>query len=421
MHLAAAAVNRILARVALHVPSSAGLRSILRPVSESVSELIGRGRTPATPGSPGASASRTSAAARSSAPRPAYRRIAENLAGHDVFERLVPIGVCLLLVAAAVVSSLPVVSSASAAALPGAAPVLDAAALQATDGVQGGPGADGVGQYLGDASIPNTMQNPGVATDATSLLLTYTVQSGDTLSEIAGRFGLATSTVYWANKAQLPDPGSIRPGQRLLIPPIDGLLVKVGARDTLTSLATKYKIAAQDIVDANNLPDTNLVLGQTLLIPGASGGPMPASRSGTGSTSRGSSGGSWGWPIAGYSYISQYFWSGHHAIDIAASYGTPVVAAAAGTVVYAGWRSYVGGGDVVWVEENSKLYTTYNHLSAWSVKVGQKVSAGQRLGSVGTSGEATGPHLHFEVWLGYPWALGNVSDAVNPCLYLAGC
>jgi murein DD-endopeptidase MepM/ murein hydrolase activator NlpD len=71
--------------------------------------------------------------------------------------------------------------------------------------------------------------------------------------------------------------------------------------------------------------------------------------------------------------------------------------------------------------QGTRLYTTYNHLSRWYVRPGQKVSAGQKIGLVGQSGEATGPHLHFEVWLGYPWGLGTVTDAVNPCLYLAGC
>ncbi len=76
---------------------------------------------------------------------------------------------------------------------------------------------------------------------------------------------------------------------------------------------------------------------------------------------------------------------------------------------------------MIWVKEGTKLYTTYNHLSYVGVKVGQNIRAGQVIGRVGTSGVATGPHLHFEVWLGYPWALGNNSDAVNPCRYLAGC
>jgi murein DD-endopeptidase MepM/ murein hydrolase activator NlpD len=340
-------------------------------------------------------------------------------------DRLVPVGVCLLLVAAAVVSSLPVVKSASAAARPTPASTgLGAADPSASSDPTGSSAFTEVSDlYLGDGSIPNTMQNPGVGTDAKSMLLTYTVQPGDTLNQIARKFELATPTIYWANKAQLPNPDSLRQGQQLLIPPIDGILVKLGAAETLDSLAAKYKVSAQDIIDVNNLPDTNVVLGQTLLIPGASGGPMPASKSGSRSPSGGGSytGGSFRWPISGSSYVSQYYWSGHRALDIAASYGTPVVAAAAGTVVFAGWRSYTGGGNVIWIEEGPKLYTTYNHLSAWSVRAGQKVSAGQRIGSVGTSGVATGPHLHFEVWLGYPWGLGTTADAVNPCNYLAAC
>ncbi|MGZ6273511.1 MAG: M23 family metallopeptidase [Candidatus Limnocylindrales bacterium] len=357
--------------------------------------------------------------------------MAETLDRHDLLERLIPVGICLLLVAAAVVSSLPVVKSASAAAPPRAtSPALGLASPAAAGDPTYSPGsADaanlGAGNpYLGDGSIPNTMQNPGVGTDAKSMLLTYTVQPGDTLNRIGGKFDIAASTIYWANKAQLPNPDSLRQGQQLLIPPMDGLLVKVGAKDTIDSLAAKYKVSALDIADANNLPEASVVLGQTLLIPGASGGPMPVSKSG-GSSSGGSgggySGGSFRWPVSGYNYISQYFWSGHHALDIAASEGTPVVAAAGGTVVLVGNRGFNGGGNVVWVQENSKLFTTYNHLSSWNVRVGQSVSAGQRVGSVGHTGDATGPHLHFEVWLGYPWALGNNSDAVNPCRYLAAC
>jgi murein DD-endopeptidase MepM/ murein hydrolase activator NlpD len=349
------------------------------------------------------------------------RGAALRLARRDGIERLIPVGLCVFLAAAALVSWLPEVRPASAAGGSDATagPTYGGAAPAPQFGQGDGPlAADYNDIYLGDGSIPNTLQNPGLGLDARTLLRTYTVASGDTLSEIAGRFGLATSTIYWANKAQLPDPASLRVGQQLLIPPMDGLLVKVVAKDTLASIAAQFRVSAQDIADANNLPDTTVTLGQTLLIPGASGGAMPVSRGGSG---RWVSPGYWTWPVVGSNYISQYYWSGHHAIDIAASAGTQVVAAVGGTVVAAGWRSYTGGGNVVWVKQGDKLYTTYNHLLAWSVRVGQTISPGQRIGLVGATGEATGPHLHFEVWLGLPWGTGTSATAVNPCSYLAGC
>ena len=346
---------------------------------------------------------------------------AARIASHPGVQRLVPIGVCALVVIAAFVSSLPEATPSAAAAGPSASTVAGAAAPYVLYGQGDGPlAADSNDIYLGDGSIPNTLQNPGVGIDARTQLRTYYVKAGDTLGKIAVQFGLTTSTIYWANKPSLPNPSNLYVGQQLLILPMDGLLVKVGAKDALDTLAAKYQISAQDIVDANNLPDTTLVVGQSLLIPGASGGPVPIPKttSGGGKTV---SVGSWIWPVAGSSYISQTYWSGHHAIDIAAAYGTAVVAAASGTVVMAGWRSYTGGGNVVWIMHGAKLYSTYNHLSTWSVKVGQTVSAGQVIAHVGLTGVTTGPHLHFEVWLGYPWALGTASDAVNPCAYLAGC
>jgi murein DD-endopeptidase MepM/ murein hydrolase activator NlpD len=362
------------------------------------------------------------------------RRGWARLSRNDGLERLIPVGLCLLLAAAAFVSTLPVVSPASAESrLTTVTPINVTAAVggavpDARYGNGDGPLApDANDLYLGDGSIPNSLQNPGVATDAQTQLRTYAVQAGDNFNGIAGQFGLAPSTLYWANKSKVPDPASLHVGQQLVILPMDGLLVTIGAKDSLDSLAAKYKVAVQDIVDTNNLPEATVVLGQTLIIPGASGGPVPKPKTSSGGGSTTSSGGgstrsgSWIWPVGGYNYISQYFWSGHHAIDIAASQGTAVVTAVSGTVVKAGYNGYTGGGNVIWVMNGTKLYTTYNHLSYVGVRVGQSISTGQVIGRVGATGEATGPHLHFEVWLGYPWGLGTVANAVNPCAYLAGC
>jgi murein DD-endopeptidase MepM/ murein hydrolase activator NlpD len=351
----------------------------------------------------------------------AAARFAARVRAVDGLEKLLPIGLCILLAGAALFSSLP--SAERPAASPSPTP-----ATVAFVGADGGPRPYGAGDgpnatdendlYFGDGSISNTLQNRAAGSDARKLLSSYTVVSGDTLAKIGQRFGLAATTIYWANRSAIPNPALLHVGQVLAIPPMDGLLVKIGPRDTLESLAKKYAIEAQDIVDANNLPEATVVLGETVIIPGASGGPIPKPKVYKPAPIPTSG---WRWPVGGDNYVSQYFWSGHHAIDIAAPYGTPVYAAVSGTVVYAGWRSYTGGGNVIWVKEGAKLYTTYNHLSSWNVRVGQVIRAGQVIGHIGTSGVATGPHLHFEVWLGYPWALGNNSDAVNPCRYLAGC
>lgn len=85
----------------------------------------------------------------------------------------------------------------------------------------------------------------------------------------------------------------------------------------------------------------------------------------------------------------------HAGIDIGAGHGSPIVAAAAGTVVSAGWRG--GYGNCVIIDHGGGLSTLYGHMSKISVSDGQKVNRGQRIGSVGSTGLATGPHLHWEV------------------------
>jgi murein DD-endopeptidase MepM/ murein hydrolase activator NlpD len=88
----------------------------------------------------------------------------------------------------------------------------------------------------------------------------------------------------------------------------------------------------------------------------------------------------------------------HTGIDYPATRGTPVMAAAAGRVTFAG-KSVGGWGRLVTIEHSSGTRTLYAHLSRVGVRVGQRVEVGQRIGGVGASGQATGPHLHFEVQL----------------------
>jgi murein DD-endopeptidase MepM/ murein hydrolase activator NlpD len=114
------------------------------------------------------------------------------------------------------------------------------------------------------------------------------------------------------------------------------------------------------------------------------------------------------WPVPG-GYISQYFWGGHQAVDIAHSYGGAVLAADTGTVVSAGWTNN-GGGLVITIQHADGRMTGYNHLGSVLVSPGQGVVRGEQIATVGCTGICTGPHVHFLV----------VVDGVlvNPLRYL---
>jgi murein DD-endopeptidase MepM/ murein hydrolase activator NlpD len=103
---------------------------------------------------------------------------------------------------------------------------------------------------------------------------------------------------------------------------------------------------------------------------------------------------------SGFSYnrlnpVTRSAWGPHRAIDYAADYGTPVVTVGAGTVISAGWNGELG--NAVFVRHNDTYTTVYGHFSRVAVKKGQKVAQGQVVGYVGATGDATGPHLHFEI------------------------
>ena len=282
------------------------------------------------------------------------------------------------------------------------------------------------GPFSFDGTLLKPVSVDTAVADGSDLLRTYRVRSGDTLTGIASKFHVSMMTVWWAN--HLKNKDDLKIGQTLTIPPVNGLVITVGTSDTLESLAARYHSDPADIIDVNQLSDPILVVGQTLTIPGARSAQIPTPKPTTAptkkpvarSTGGGStrppatySGGRLSWPVPGGS-ISQYFHYGHYAIDIAADQGTPVLAAAGGTVIFAGWKNN-GGGYQVWIAHGSNLYTTYNHMMSVSVGRGQHVGRGQRVGRVGMTGNATGPHCHFEVWIGPVW---NGGTRVNPLAYL---
>ncbi len=289
------------------------------------------------------------------------------------------------------------------------------------------------GPFLSDGTLLKPVAVDTTVSDGSALVKRYTVRSGDTLSGIADKFGVSTMSVWWANDIKHKD--DLKLGQELRIPPVSGLIVEVRATDTMDSLAARYEVEPADIIELNGLEDPNLVVGQVLIVPGARGKPIatpkPTPRpvaNGGGSSGGGSSGGSSGgstrppktygggnfaWPAPGGS-ISQYYRYGHYGLDIDGDTGDSIVAAASGTVTFAGWKNN-GGGYQVWIAHGSGLYTTYNHMSSVSVGRGQSVSKGQRVGRMGATGFVTGSHLHFEVWKGAIW---NGGTRVNPLGYL---
>jgi murein DD-endopeptidase MepM/ murein hydrolase activator NlpD len=282
------------------------------------------------------------------------------------------------------------------------------------------------GPFIDDGTLVKPIAVDTTVPDGSGLVQKYKVKKGDKLGDIATQFKVSPMTIVWANN--LKSKTDFKKGDTLRIPPVTGLIVKVAATDTLATIASKYGVDGTDILVTNGIDDPNLVVGQVLVLPGAKGKAMPkpsikpSSRlqgGGGGGVSSGGprtyTGGRFLFPVVGGdNYISQYFHYGHYAIDIAADYGTTARAAAGGTVIFAGWKSN-GGGYQVWVAHGSGLYTTYNHMSAISVGRGQHVGRGQQVGRVGQSGNASGPHLHFEVWRGPVWDGGR---RVNPLGYL---
>lgn len=294
-----------------------------------------------------------------------------------------------------------------------------------------------------DLLVMNATINTAVPKDRQRLgIEIYTVKTGDTLSTIAANWDVSVETVKWANDLS---SDIVRPGQRLEIPPADGVLVTVSKGDTLSSIAKKYSAEEQSIVESPfnwlEYPFT-LQEGSKLFIPDGSPPPPPApvvarrstpssyvtQRSSAPSTNVGNPDPNVGrfisWPVANRAgKISQYYRGVYHrGIDIADRSLPNITAAAGGTVIFAGCGgscprlgSTWGGSGYGWavqIDHGNGYTTWYAHLKNIYVRSGQSVSRGQAIGQMGSTGRSTGPHLHFEVRRG-----SSYGTQVNPLTY----
>ncbi len=236
-----------------------------------------------------------------------------------------------------------------------------------------------------------------------SQVIDYEIKDGDTLSSIAKKFGVSMDTIRWANPKV--NWKRIKPGEKVKVPPVTGIVYKVKNGDTIYSIAKKFKTNPQGIVDFpfNSFVDDEnftLVAGQTLIVPD---GVMPdtvtspqrvIARVLTPNAGTVSATGSFVWPAAGR--ITQgYHWY-HRAIDIANHHGGPILAADSGKIIRAGWTN-VGYGNYIMIDHGNGYVTLYAHLSRIQVVVGQTVKRGDVIGQVGSTGRSTGTHLHFEI------------------------
>lgn len=233
----------------------------------------------------------------------------------------------------------------------------------------------------------------------------YEVKKGDTLSTVASLFNVSKNTIIWANdlKSQVISPGDI-----LVILPMTGIKHTIKKGDTIASLAKKYKADEGDIAKFNGVvDDTELTLGDTLLIPD---GEIAIAVQPKAKTTKSS--------IVKTKILNTYSYTapsgflirpvvggrrsqgihGHNGVDIAATPGTPILAAATGRVIVAKVGGYNGGyGNMIIMTHANGVQTVYAHLRSVYVSTGQTINQGEQIGEVGNTGRSTGPHLHFEV------------------------
>jgi len=241
------------------------------------------------------------------------------------------------------------------------------------------------GKVLGDIFGGNNQVKKAVSD--------YIVQPGDTVQSIATANNISVNTLLWAN--DMTSSSSVKTGQDLTILPIDGVLHVVKSGDILSAIASKYKANVDDIIAYNNLANQDdIYIGDILVIPG---GTIPKKTTPSVINKQA--------PLADNFFIfpaQGLITQGLHymnAVDLANKCGTPLYAAASGTVERAVFNNSwnLGMGNYVTILHSNGTVTYYGHMENVFVKPGDKVKVGDRIGLMGRTGNATGCHVHFQV------------------------
>lgn len=227
----------------------------------------------------------------------------------------------------------------------------------------------------------------------------YTVRPGDTLSTIAKSFDVSVNTILWANS--IPNNRALGAGQQIVILPVSGVRHEVRKGDTIAAIARKYHAAIEDILQFNGLAlDEEPAVGATIIVPD---GELPQSSPAAPGVSSGQYfanlplyDGFYARPVAGGRRSRGIH--GFNGVDIANSCGLPVFASADGTIIIARSSGWNGGyGRYVVISHANNTQTLYAHMSSLAVAPGQFVRRGEVMGAIGSTGNSTGCHIHFEV------------------------
>ncbi len=247
---------------------------------------------------------------------------------------------------------------------------------------------------LAETGVSGTIVDIEKTSDSEKISI-YEVRDGDTLSQIADMFDVTVNTIRWANDFD----GSIHPGQTLIILPVTGVKHTIKHGGTIQDVADIYDADVTEIARFNGLDvDVDLSPGDEVIVPYVD--PMFEEENNRvikyAGTSSNVSSSYYSNPIPG-AIITQGV-HGYNAIDLGASYGTPIYASAAGKVITSKQGGWNGGyGSLIVISHPNGTQTLYSHQSSNVVYAGQQVNGGELIGYVGSTGRSTGNHLHFEV------------------------